>query len=447
MGQTLSEPVTEKETAHCHNDEYSVGSSCMQGYRIHMEDSHTHILSLPDDPGTAFFAVYDGHGGANIGKYASKHLHKFIVKRPEYQTDVTNALKKAFLDIDEALLNEEELKDEMGGSTAVCCLIKENKLYCANAGDSRAIACVNGQAVALSLDHKPVLPVEMQRIHESGGWVENSRVNGSLALSRALGDFKFKQNKKVKAERQIVTAYPDVEIHPINEDWEFVLLASDGIWDVMTNDDVVRLCLRRIEMGIPPEQICEELMTECLSPDLLMAGTDNMTVVLICFLHKKSYEELSKRAKDINERERRKADEMNSAYNQVNSYLKHQTAETTFADLLRNENGDGNPSTSAESSKNVDVRVTNYDEGDNDDDEGEHDDGNKIDSDNENQDDDGKKNGTVDEVSVDSRIETDLINGPVSPKSPRDPSDLTDECEQIQESKKHKENDENVDLK
>lgn len=59
-----------------------------------MEDSHTHILSLPDDPGTAFFAVYDGHGGANIGKYASKHLHKFIVKRPEYQSDITDALKK-----------------------------------------------------------------------------------------------------------------------------------------------------------------------------------------------------------------------------------------------------------------------------------------------------------------------------------------------------------------
>lgn len=71
-----------------------VGSSCMQGYRIHMEDSHTHILSLPDDPGTSFFAVYDGHGGANIGKYASKHLHKFIVKQPEYQTDIPDALKK-----------------------------------------------------------------------------------------------------------------------------------------------------------------------------------------------------------------------------------------------------------------------------------------------------------------------------------------------------------------
>lgn len=63
MGQTLSEPVTEKESACCQNHQYRVGSSCMQGWRINMEDSHTHLLSLPDDPGTAFFAVYDGHGG------------------------------------------------------------------------------------------------------------------------------------------------------------------------------------------------------------------------------------------------------------------------------------------------------------------------------------------------------------------------------------------------
>lgn len=81
-----------------------------------------------------------------------------------------------------------------------------------------------------------------------------------------------------------------------------MLLASDGIWDVLSNDDVVRLCLRKISNGTPPEQICEELMTECLSPDLLMTGTDNMTVVLICFLHNKPYEELCKRAKELNKR-------------------------------------------------------------------------------------------------------------------------------------------------
>jgi protein phosphatase 2C family protein 2/3 len=63
MGQTLSEPVTDKESSSCQDEWLKVGSSCMQGWRINMEDAHSHILSLPDDPGTAFLAVYDGHGG------------------------------------------------------------------------------------------------------------------------------------------------------------------------------------------------------------------------------------------------------------------------------------------------------------------------------------------------------------------------------------------------
>lgn len=91
-------------------------------------------------------------------------------------------------------------------------------------------------------------------------------------------------------------AFPDVEIHDVDETWDFILLASDGIWDVLSNDDVVKLCLKKMEKGIPPEQICEEIMTECLSPDLLMTGTDNMTIVLICFLHKETYEDFCKRA-------------------------------------------------------------------------------------------------------------------------------------------------------
>lgn len=95
MGQSLSEPETAKESAYCQNAQYRVGSSCMQGWRLNMEDSHTHILSLPDDPGTSFFAVYDGHGGANVAQYAGKHLHKFITKRPEYVVgDIEEAMKK-----------------------------------------------------------------------------------------------------------------------------------------------------------------------------------------------------------------------------------------------------------------------------------------------------------------------------------------------------------------
>ncbi|XP_055841418.1 probable protein phosphatase 2C T23F11.1 [Episyrphus balteatus] len=297
MGTTLSEPITAKESSYCQNEQYRVGSSCMQGWRISMEDSHTHILSLPDDPGTSFFAVYDGHGGATVAQYAGKHLHKFIIKRPEYEEDIQSALKQAFLDIDSEMLYNESCGEQMAGSTAVVVLIKNNRLYCANAGDSRAVACVNGDVEVLSLDHKPNNDAETKRIYEGGGWVEFNRVNGNLALSRALGDFVFKKNESKKPEEQIVTAYPDVETREITEDYEFLVLACDGIWDVMTNQEVIDFCRERIASGKYPEEICEELMTHCLAPDCQMGGLggDNMTVVLVCFLHNKSYEDLIER--------------------------------------------------------------------------------------------------------------------------------------------------------
>lgn len=271
-----------------------------------MEDSHTHILSLPDDPGTAFFGVYDGHGGAKVAQYAGKHLHKYIVKRLEYKEGrIEDALRQGFLDVDNAMLQEESLKDELAGTTAVAIILKDNKLYCANVGDSRAIASVNGNVDVLSLDHKPVNDTEIKRIQAAGGWVEFNRVNGNLALSRALGDFVFKRNEKKTAEEQIVTAYPDVEVRDINPDWEFLVIACDGIWDVMTNEEVVEFVRLRIASRMDPEDICEDLMTRCLAPDCQMGGLgcDNMTVVLVCFLHGKSYDELSARCASFDPRD------------------------------------------------------------------------------------------------------------------------------------------------
>lgn len=263
-----------------------------------MEDSHTHILSLPDDSEAAFFAVYDGHGGAKVAEYAGKHLHKYITKQTEYKEgNMVDAMQQAFLELDEAMLQEESLKIEQAGSTAVTILIKNDTLYCANVGDSRAIACINGHLEVLSLDHKPSNPLEKKRIMAAGGWVDCNRVNGNLALSRALGDFSFKNNRHKIAEEQIVTAFPDVEVRPITPEWEFIVMACDGIWDVLRNDEVLDFVWSHIGRGMEPEEICEQLMMRCLAPDCQMAGLgcDNMTVVIICFLHGNSYEELSKK--------------------------------------------------------------------------------------------------------------------------------------------------------
>jgi protein phosphatase 2C family protein 2/3 len=119
------------------------------------------------------------------------------------------------------MASDEEMREDLAGTTAICAVIKDDKLYCGNVGDSRAIASVNGNVEILSTDHKPNNDEERKRITAAGGWVEFNRVNGkyfrvffssilflskgNLALSRALGDFIFKRNMDKRPEEQVVT--------------------------------------------------------------------------------------------------------------------------------------------------------------------------------------------------------------------------------------------------
>ncbi|XP_022091548.1 probable protein phosphatase 2C T23F11.1 [Acanthaster planci] len=298
MGQTLSEPVTAKETSACENHMFKVGASCMQGWRINMEDAHTTKLNTDDDRDSAFFAVYDGHGGAKVAQYAGQHLHTKLTNQASYKKgDIADSIKKAFLLLDEDMLSDETMKDELAGTTALIVVVKNGKIYCGNVGDSRAVASVSGHAQALSHDHKPGNEEETKRIIAAGGWVEFNRVNGNLALSRALGDFVFKRNESKPAEEQIVIAVPDVTVNDIRPDHEFLVLACDGIWDVLTNQEVVDFIRSRIASKMEPEKICEDLMTRCLAPDCQMGGLgcDNMTVVLVTFLQEETYMELAVR--------------------------------------------------------------------------------------------------------------------------------------------------------
>lgn len=82
--------------------------------------------------------------------------------------------------------------EDKSGSTAVCTLISPTHFYIANCGDSRAVLCRNGEPAVSTMDHKPTVAAEKKRIQEAGGSVMIHRVNGSLAVSRALGDFEYK---------------------------------------------------------------------------------------------------------------------------------------------------------------------------------------------------------------------------------------------------------------
>lgn len=140
------------------------------------------------------------------------------------QGNIEGAIRKGYIDFDEEMATDEEMREDLAGTTAICVIIKDNKLFCGNVGDSRAIASVNGNVEILSNDHKPNNDDERKRITAAGGWVEFNRVNGNvdefftstnhfglflftgnLALSRALGDFIFKRNTDKRAEEQVVT--------------------------------------------------------------------------------------------------------------------------------------------------------------------------------------------------------------------------------------------------
>ncbi|SGZ53086.1 CIC11C00000001725 [Sungouiella intermedia] len=293
MGQILSQPETEKHSEKDSDKYLAYGLSCMQGWRINMEDAHATILDLYKDSDekhdhTAFFGVYDGHGGEKAAIFTGIHLHELISKTDAFKKkDYVNALKDGFLSCDEAILEDEETYNDESGCAATSVIVTPSEILCANAGDSRTVMSINGYAKALSYDHKPMNEGEKARICAAGGYVDVGRVNGNLALSRGIGDFVFKKNADLPAEEQIVTCYPDVIEHKINfERDEFIILACDGIWDCLTSQQCVECVRRGIYERKPFTQICEEIMELCCAPtsDGLGIGCDNMSILIVALL-------------------------------------------------------------------------------------------------------------------------------------------------------------------
>ncbi|GKE45404.1 probable protein phosphatase 2C 60, partial [Tanacetum coccineum] len=101
------------------------------------------------------------------------------------------------------------------------------------------VVCYLGRAYNLSKDHKPDLEVEKERIYKAGGYIQFGRVNGSLNLSRAIGDMELKRDKTLPPEKQILTANPDINSVELCEDDDFLVLACDGIWDCMSSQQLV----------------------------------------------------------------------------------------------------------------------------------------------------------------------------------------------------------------
>ncbi|EPY84975.1 hypothetical protein CB1_000420003 [Camelus ferus] len=181
-----------------------------------MEDAHCAWLALPGvPPGWSFFAVLDGHGGARAALFGARHLPGRRAGAVAFSTE----------------------------------------------------------------DHRPLHPRERERIHDAGGTILRRRLEGSLAVSRALGDFAYKEAPGRPPELQLVSAEPEVTALARQAEDEFMLLASDGVWDAMSGTALAGLVASRLCLDLAPELLCAQLLDTCLCKGSL----DNMTCILVCF--------------------------------------------------------------------------------------------------------------------------------------------------------------------
>jgi len=325
MGAFLDKPKTEKHNEDGEGNGLKYGLSSMQGWRVEMEDAHTALLSLGSIglKEWSFFAVFDGHAGSKVSKHCAEHLLESICATEDFKKAIKNnsdpltattttttsntnendpqnapnpssagstggspedivtaGIRNGFLVLDEQMREMPEMVsgEDRSGSTAVCALVSPNKIYFGNCGDSRGMLVRSNKVHFTTQDHKPVNPAERERIQNAGGTVMIQRVNGSLAVSRALGDYEYKQVEGKGPCEQLVSPEPEVSIlERDHEGDQFIVLACDGIWDVMSNEELADFIHSRMRLNNDLTQVCNQVVDTCL----YKGSRDNMSIILM----------------------------------------------------------------------------------------------------------------------------------------------------------------------
>ncbi|XP_022997928.1 protein phosphatase 2C 16-like [Cucurbita maxima] len=273
-----------------------VGNGMLNG----MGQSLTHLNSH-------FFGVYDGHGGSQVADYCRERIHLALAEEikgfkqnlnngsnngENWEKDWERTFNNCFVRVDDEIEGKvgsfKPVAPETVGSTAVVALVCSSHIIVANCGDSRAVLCRGKEPMALSVDHKPNREDEYARIESSGGKViqwNGHRVFGVLAMSRSIGDRYLKP---------WIIPDPEVMFVPRAKEDECLILASDGLWDVMTNEEVCEVARRRIllwhkkhgassltdrGMGVDP---AAQAAADYLSMLALQKGSkDNISVIVV----------------------------------------------------------------------------------------------------------------------------------------------------------------------
>jgi len=265
----------------------------MHGFRMSMEDCHTIAPALSDKfPQAALFAVFDGHAGDRAAIFLEAELHKRIaaLENPFDEQQLSECVQK--LDAD---FISTPARDD--GSTCTLCVVhpiegqgkKAWEVIACNVGDSRSmiIRKDTGECVSLTEDHKPEDARELARITAAGGTVSMNRVDGQLAMSRAIGDFQYKRNPQLSPEEQKVIAVPEIK-KAIAYEGDHLLVCCDGIVEQMSSEEAVKCAFDTLtEQGGEVDNA--RVMLQLNKYSLQRGSKDNHSCMLVTFCSGESY--------------------------------------------------------------------------------------------------------------------------------------------------------------
>ena len=245
-------------------------------HREKMEDYYISLPSFIGDITKSYFAIFDGHSGIEVAKYCKENLHKRFAKLLNETTfNVNESLIKSFNIIDTEI-SKLNYQNEIGSTATVLFIYKEfdtkynkNIRYyaCANVGDSKCYLIKKNSIIQISKDHKCSDQNEVDRIKKNGGIVFYGRVFGTLVLTRSIGDREMKKYG--------VCSEPYVKIEKIENDDLFIVLASDGVWDVVSEDDLFKVCLNNSNLN--SNDICKKIIDLCIEGDT----RDNVSCIVV----------------------------------------------------------------------------------------------------------------------------------------------------------------------
>lgn len=239
-----------------------------KGRRKVMEDGYGVMIDILGDPKQAFFAVIDGHGGHAAADFVAENLGRNITKALEYVGEeegwLEQAIRSGYMVTDKEFL----CQGVSSGACAASVLLKDGELHVANVGDCRVVLSRKGVARALTNDHRLSREDERLRIVNSGGFVQCRngvwRAQGTLAVSRAIGDLHLKE---------WIISEPEIKKLHLNSDCQFLIIASDGLWDKVNDQEAVDVVLREKNLLVS----CKKLVDMSSS----RGSMDDITVMVI----------------------------------------------------------------------------------------------------------------------------------------------------------------------